>query len=98
MQVGPGSALTGAVQECWIHVAFAKFLVITRIVRYINAHLFKYTASCPRTQDFNVTVVLENGERCGLITKDDILLRIFGKLFEWKVGFSLNWNNFYFLS
>lgn len=63
-------------------MAFAKFLVITRIVHCVNAHLFKYTASCPRTQDFNVTVVLENGEKCGLIAEDDILLRIFGKLFE----------------
>lgn len=70
-------------------MAFAKFLVITRIVHNSNAHLFKYTASCPQTQDFNVRVVLENGERCGLITKDDILVRIFGKLFEGKVDFCL---------
>lgn len=59
-----------------------KFLVITRIVRYVNAYLFKYTALCLWAQDFNVTVVLEDGKRCGLITKGDVLFRIFGRLFE----------------
>lgn len=54
-------------------------------------HIYLYTALCLRAQDFNVTVVLEDGKRCGLITKGDVLVRIFGRLFEWKVDFCLNW-------
>lgn len=91
------SALTGAVQESCVHVAFPKFLIIIRSSHYVKAHLSKLTASCSWTQDFNATVVWENGERCGLITKNVILRRIFGRLFDWNVDFWLNSNNFLFL-
>lgn len=56
-------------------MTFAKFLVITSTVPYMNAYfsIQKYTASRPWTQDFSVTVVVENGGRCGLLTRDDVL-------------------------